>query len=192
MMLCDELEIERRISLHGYNGQNPYNQPNDGQHWLPSDMYGGDFRITPGQGGSPGQGGPPGGFPPGFQPGPGGPGGPGGFPGGGPGGFPGGGPGGFPGGGPGQGPSGPPQGPPPSFTPQQGGQGGQFGVQAVDPGSIRGCLYRYTYVWLDNRQRFWFYPTYVGRRSVSGYRWTGFFWVYYGIDLRRIDSFQCY
>ncbi|MGP4071747.1 transporter [Piscibacillus sp. B03] len=139
-------------------------------------MYGGDPRITPGQGG------PPGGFPPGF-----GPGGPGGGPGGGfqPG------PGGP--GGPGQGPSGPPQGPPPSFTPQQGGgQGGQFGVQAVDPGSIRGCLYRYTYVWLDNRQRFWFYPTYVGRRSVSGYRWTGFFWVYYGIDLRRIDSFQCY
>ncbi|WP_440201635.1 hypothetical protein [Alkalibacillus haloalkaliphilus] len=89
---------------------------------------------------------------------------------------------------PGPGVGGPPSSPPPSFTPQQ----PQFGVQAVDPGAIRGCLYRYTYIWLNNRQRFWFYPTYVGRRSVSGYRWTGFFWVYYGVDLERIDSFQCY
>ncbi|MFD2639196.1 hypothetical protein [Piscibacillus salipiscarius] len=175
--------------MNGYNGQHgPYRQPDDDDQFSPFNFLG-QLIGFPGQspgGFPPGQGFGPGGFPGG---GPGGfPGGPGGFPGGGPGGFPGGGPGGFPGG-LGQGPSGPPQGPPPSFTPQQ---GGQYGVQAVDPGSIRGCLYRYTYVWLDNRQRFWFYPTYVGRRSVSGYRWTGFFWVYYGVDLRRIDSFQCY
>ncbi|GAA0450341.1 hypothetical protein GCM10008935_00940 [Alkalibacillus silvisoli] len=98
---------------------------------------------------------------------------------------------GFPGQQPGSTPGigGPPASPPPSFIPPQ---QPQIGLQAVDPGAIRGCLYRYTYLWLDNRQRFWFYPTYVGRRSVSGYRWTGFFWVYYGVDLERINSFQCY
>ncbi|SEQ78290.1 transporter [Piscibacillus halophilus] len=159
--------------MNGYYGQNPYRQPDDDQDWSPFNFLGNIIGIP---GGSP-QPGPPPGFPPGQGP-------PGGFPPGFPGG-PGQGPGGFPG----QGPGGPPQGPPPSFVPQQ---GGQFGVQAVDPGSIRGCLYRYTFLWLDNRQRFWFFPTFVGRRSVSGYRWTGFFWVYYGVDLRRIESFQCY
>lgn len=81
----------------------------------------------------------------------------------------------------------PPQTPPPSFTPTQ----PQFQTFAVDPGAIRGCLFRFTYVWLD-RDAFWFYPTFVGRNSVAGFRWSRFRWVYFGIDLNRIQSFQCF
>ncbi|WP_181833086.1 hypothetical protein [Bacillus taeanensis] len=84
--------------------------------------------------------------------------------------------------------SGAPTSPPPNFTPQQ----SSAGLMAVDPGAISGCLHRYTYVWMQGWESFWFYPTYVGRRSVSGYRWTGFMWVYYGVDLKRIKSFQCF
>ncbi|MFC2947476.1 hypothetical protein [Virgibacillus sediminis] len=102
-----------------------------------------------------------------------------------PGGFPGG-PGGFPGG-PGGQPAGAPSTPPPPFTPDQ----NQFQLYAVDPGGIRGCLYRFTYIWL-RRDSFWFYPTFVGRNSIAGYRWQGRRWVYFGIDLDRIESFQCY
>lgn len=126
---------------------------------------------------------------PGFRP-PGFPGFPGFPPGGGPG-FP---PGQQPGFPPGQQPgrppfqAGPPSSPPPNITPKQ----AQASVFKIDPGSIRGCLFRFTFVWLNNRQRFWFYPVFVGRRSVSGYRWNGFMWVYFGIDLRRIESFQCF
>ncbi|GAA0441372.1 MULTISPECIES: hypothetical protein [Virgibacillus] len=124
-------------------------------------------------------GGPPG--PPGFPGGPGG--GPPGLPGfpGGPGGGPPGPPG-FPGG-PGQAPTSPP----PSFVPQK----TQAKTFAIDPGGIRFCLYRYTYIWL-RRDSFWFYPTFVGRNSIAGFRWTGFGWVYFGIDLDRIESFQCF
>ena len=86
----------------------------------------------------------------------------------------------------GGGQGGPPPGPPPTFVPTQ-----QLQTFAVDPGGIRGCLFRYTYVWLTNRQQFWFYPVFVGRSSVAGWRWTGFRWVYFGIDLRRIQSFTC-
>ena len=84
---------------------------------------------------------------------------------------------------------GPPSSPPPSFTPQM-----QQGVSAfaVDPGAIRGCLFRYTFVWLNNGRSFWFYPTFVGRNSVAGWRWRNFRWVYYGTDLRRIRNFQCF
>lgn len=82
---------------------------------------------------------------------------------------------------------GPPTAPPPAFMPPE----QEVGVFAVDPGGIRGCLYRNTFIRLTNGQRFWYYPTFVGRTSVAGYRWTGFRWVYFGIDLRRISSFQC-
>jgi hypothetical protein len=113
--------------------------------------------------------------------------------GGGPGGFPGG----FPGGGfPPSGPPpfgggdqyGPPSGPPPSYTPQQSYSASPYGV---DPRAIRRCRFRYTYIWLRNGNSFWFYPTYVGRDSIAGYRWRNRRWVYYGTDLDRIRSFQC-
>ncbi|QHA35714.1 transporter [Rossellomorea marisflavi] len=87
----------------------------------------------------------------------------------------------------------PPPGPPPNFQPQktvmQGGPGGTS-TFAVDPGSIRRCLFRYTYIWL-NRDAFWFYPVFLGRRSIAGWRWIGFTWVYFGIDLDKIESFTC-
>jgi hypothetical protein len=81
---------------------------------------------------------------------------------------------------------GPPSSPPPSYTPQE-----SPSLYAVDPGAIRGCLYRFTYVWLNNGNSFWFFPTFVGRNSVAGYRWRRFRWEYFGIDLRRIRSFRC-
>lgn len=95
---------------------------------------------------------------------------------------------GFPGGGTQQG--GPPTSPPPAFTPQL--QQGGASAFAVDPGAIRGCLFRYTYVWLNSGQNFWFFPIFVGRNSVAGWRWANRGWTYFGIDLRRIRSFQCF
>ncbi|WP_173105078.1 hypothetical protein [Bacillus sp. KH172YL63] len=86
-----------------------------------------------------------------------------------------------------------PPGPPPNFQPQktavQGTQGSP-GLYAVDPGAIRRCLFHYTYIWLK-RDSFWFYPVYIGHRSIAGWRWIGFTWVYYGIDLDKIESFTC-
>lgn len=87
---------------------------------------------------------------------------------------------------------GPPMGPPPSAKPSKHGPKGGPGLKAVEPGAIRPCRFQYVYIWLDNGSNFWAWLTYVGRRSVSGYRWTGRKWVYFGIDLRRIDYFQCY
>lgn len=99
-------------------------------------------------------------------------------------------------GGTGQSQDGPPSSPPPSFTPQMQQQqqfsGGGASVFAVDPGAIHGCLRRYTFIWLENGNSFWFYPTFVGRTSVAGWRWRNFRWTYYGTDLRRISSFRCF
>jgi hypothetical protein len=81
---------------------------------------------------------------------------------------------------------GPPTSPPPYYTPQATG--------GYNQGSIRRCLHRMTYVWLDSGRSFWFYPTSISRNSVDGYRWRQRQgrWVYFGIDRDQIRSFQCY
>ncbi|WP_312876084.1 hypothetical protein [Paenibacillus alginolyticus] len=80
---------------------------------------------------------------------------------------------------------------PPAYTPQKPFTSEGASAYAVDPGSIRRCLFNFTYVWLSNGQQFWYFPTFVGRNSIAGFRWTGFSWMYFGIDLRFIDSFTC-
>ena len=85
---------------------------------------------------------------------------------------------------------GPPSGPPPSFIPQQA-QAATPGLLAVDPGAIRPCAFRFVYIWLTSGQQFWAWLVFVGPRSVAGWRWTGFRWVYFGVDLRSIRSFVC-
>lgn len=100
----------------------------------------------------------------------------------------------FPGGPPNQGGTGyqhqgPPGGPPPAHTPRP--QEGAS-LHAVSPGSIRPCTYRYVYIWLENGRSFWAWLTNVDRRTATGWRWDGRRWVYFGIDLRRIESFVCY
>lgn len=125
-------------------------------------------------------------------------------------------PGGFPGFGPGYGPPsgspgfgqgyGPPSGPP-GFGQGYGFQGGppgpppltvpvkqqaQIGVNAVDSGSLRFCIYKYVYIWLENGRSFWAWLNFVGPMSISGWRWNGRRWIYFGMDTRNIDSFVCY
>jgi hypothetical protein len=82
----------------------------------------------------------------------------------------------------------PPVGPPPAFVPMQ----SQIGVQMIDPGAIRPCTFRYVYIWLNTGESFWAWLVFVGRRSAAGWRWTGFRWIYFGVDLRNIESFICY
>lgn len=84
-----------------------------------------------------------------------------------------------------------PPGPPPTYVPQiQSASNGPV-IKAVDSGAIRMCRYKYTYIWLNNRRSFWAYLTFVGPRSIAGYRWNGRRWIYFGLDLRQIRSFVC-
>lgn len=93
---------------------------------------------------------------------------------------------------PGGPPSGPPMGgqqpmgAPPSFVPQM--------MPSWRDGTrgIRHCMYRFTYIWLNNGNSFWFYPTFVGYGSLVGFRWRRNRWEYSVINLNRIRSYQCY
>lgn len=96
-----------------------------------------------------------------------------------------------------------PQSGPPNYIPSKNDKGVQklpgstdkkdgFSTKAVSPGSISFCLYKFTYIWENSGRSYWAYLLNLDRRSVSGFRWLGRTWAYFGIDLRRIDSFVCY
>ncbi|WP_459481790.1 hypothetical protein [Clostridium saccharoperbutylacetonicum] len=99
-------------------------------------------------------------------------------------------------------PPGIPKSPPPNYIPKKnapevqklGAYPGESGIstKAVSSGSIRFCLYKYTYIWEVSGRNYWAFLLNVDRRSASGFRWFRNTWVYWGIDLRRIDSFICY
>ena len=94
----------------------------------------------------------------------------------------------------GQGAPGGPEGGPgagPGFGPGYGAGIGP-GAKAVSSVSLRPCLYKFTYIWQRNGRSYWAYLTRVDARSVSGWRWLGWRWVYFGVDTRRIDAFVCY
>jgi len=76
--------------------------------------------------------------------------------------------------------------PPPRYIPRK-----PVAIAAVEPGALRPCTFRFSYIWLVNGRQFWAYLVYIGRRSVAGFRWTGFNWVYFGTDMRNIESFVC-
>lgn len=112
------------------------------------------------------------------------------------GGFPGSPPG-FPGGAPGFGGTpqlNPPTSPPPSFTPQTftTTQQQEFSRRG-GVGGIRRCMFRNTYIWLNNGRNFWFFPMLVIGNQIIGFRWRerrG--WVYDSINRNRIIFFQCF
>lgn len=97
-------------------------------------------------------------------------------------------------------PPGMPKSPPPNYIPSKKDHGvenfnqGQYGPgpKAVSQNSIRFCVFKYTYIWEVNGRSYWAFLFNVNRNSVSGFRWTGRNWVYFGVDLKRIDSFVCY
>lgn len=96
----------------------------------------------------------------------------------------------------------PPSGPPPNFTPTKG-QGKKMNLGAtptsgnnpttfaVDPGAIFPCVNRFVYIWPTNGPGFWAYVTFVGKRSIAGWRFTRRGFRYFGIDLRNIEEFFC-
>lgn len=85
----------------------------------------------------------------------------------------------------------PPSGPPPSSTPVEPLSAAGGAQTFVDSGSIRMCRFKFAYIWPRRGSGFWMWITYVGRRSIAGWRWDGRRWFRFGMDLRDIRSFRC-
>lgn len=96
-------------------------------------------------------------------------------------------------------------GPPPNYTPSKNSPGvknfnnnnnnnniNNKNAKAVSPGSISFCLYKFTYIWEKGNRSYWAYLLNVDKKSISGFRWFRGTWVYFGLDLNKVDSFVCY
>jgi hypothetical protein len=75
--------------------------------------------------------------------------------------------------------------PPPAFSPPI--PAWQQGL-----GGMRYCLFRNTYIWLRNGNSFWFFPTFVGRNIINGYRWRRSGWTFHVINPNNVRSYQCF
>lgn len=104
-------------------------------------------------------------------------------------------------------PPGQPPSAPPSFTPQLPREEGQqllseprgsrgSGGVIIDfrrpRRDFRGCLNRFTYIWLFNGNNFWFYPVFIGRNTIEGFRWRRNRWEYDRIFINRILFHLCF
>lgn len=76
---------------------------------------------------------------------------------------------------------GPPNSPPPKTKPKK-----------PKVSYIIDCMHQYTYVWPKHGKPFWFYPTRIEQGEVSGYRWDGKKWVFYGFGEKSISQVACY
>ncbi|HWT27105.1 MAG TPA: hypothetical protein VN131_04130 [Mobilitalea sp.] len=93
--------------------------------------------------------------------------------------------------------------PPPNFTPEMprtGAPGGPAGFAeplrgGFGPGrpmNFRGCMNRFTYIWLINGNNFWFFPVGIDRNRLLGFRWKSNRWTFETINLNRILFFRCF
>jgi len=78
---------------------------------------------------------------------------------------------------------------PPRNMPRRPGHG-RGRPRPIDVAALRPTLRRIVYIWLRNGDGFWFFPTFVGPRTIAGFRWSRFGWMYTGIDINRIESFS--
>ena len=89
----------------------------------------------------------------------------------------------------------PPFGPPMGQTP---GPSSQFRPPFMPPFGrpdqfqrFRRCMYRISFITLNNGSRFWFYPTDIRRQRLVGFRWRRNRWEPYSIETFRILRINC-
>lgn len=93
---------------------------------------------------------------------------------------------------------------PPDFVPAgpftEGGVGrapAQFrerfrGDMRTRPRDFYRCMNSFTYIWLVNGNNFWFFPIFIDRQFVIGFRWRRNRWEFDRINLNRILFFACF
>lgn len=76
--------------------------------------------------------------------------------------------------------------PPPGAVPNE-----PAAAVPIEPSTLTPCAFKYTYLWLKNGESFWAYITSVGKKSVSGWKYTKNRWKQFGTRLTQIKKFTC-
>ncbi len=66
------------------------------------------------------------------------------------------------------------------------------GLNIIDPISFNECLFKFTYVWLDDGLKFWSKPVHINEDYVLLWIWRNKFWIYGYIPTYLINSYMSY
>ncbi|MPQ43873.1 hypothetical protein [Clostridium tarantellae] len=85
-----------------------------------------------------------------------------------------------------------PLGPPPSYLPSKNDKNVSITKGNLNSKPFSLCINKFTYIWQTNGRSYWTYLILANNKSICGFRWTAFRWIYFGLDLNRINAFVCY
>lgn len=91
-----------------------------------------------------------------------------------------------------------PVGPPPPFIPSEtesiyestGGGTGFF--LTVDHSTFSTCMFMYVYIWFKDGTGFWSWINYVDNNTIAGWRWSGYNWTYFRLNINSVKGFGCF
>lgn len=88
----------------------------------------------------------------------------------------------------------PPQSSPPPFIPSKTevSSSGNSVVKDISEENMTACLNKFTYVWQLNGRSYWACITNCDKKSLSGWRFIAFKWIYFGVDLKKIECYISY
>ena len=88
----------------------------------------------------------------------------------------------------------PPQSSPPPFIPSKTeiSNSGNSVVKDITTENMKDCFNKFTYVWQLNGRSYWAYITSCDKKSLSGWRFIAFKWIYFGVDLSKIECYISY
>lgn len=79
-----------------------------------------------------------------------------------------------------------PTNPPPIYIPKP-----PTPARPISTITLTPCAYKYTYLWLRNKEGFWAYIVTIGKKSISGWRYTGNRWKQFNSRFKDIINFTC-
>lgn len=62
----------------------------------------------------------------------------------------------------------------------------------IEPAPLKSSMFRPIYIWFRDGVEFWAYISFIGGGHTAGWRWDGYSWQPFEIDLRKIDRFIFY
>ncbi len=65
-------------------------------------------------------------------------------------------------------------------------------AKTIAPNTAIPCLFKFTYIWLNNHAEFWSKPILINKNFLGCWIWNKSHWYYSEINLMNIECFICY
>lgn len=86
----------------------------------------------------------------------------------------------------------PPSTNPPPFIPSKSQSLNNINISGLtsDGSALKPLMFKFIYIWLRDGSNFWSWTTFIYGGHIGGFRWTGYHWENFEVDLRKIDGYS--